>query len=272
VLRIYIDQLHLRPRATNELRLLRARALRQQLIAPISLVHLVETIRVRPDLRSEIVEALLDLSRGELLKTELGVAPLEAEAHRGAFDRSWIAARTTARNVWEWADSDFTPMHIRLLRRFTTLSAERLFRGLGFLGDTRTILAHLGPILDEGANKANEGRPTLPSSRDVLATLPSAASLLPTLSDDELTQVFRAHATRRALQDAIWRARATGLESNDPVDVFPLTVALPYFDAVCVDRRMFARITEARRDVGIPWAAAFRTLPELLAWVGERVR
>ena len=264
--RIYIDQLHLRPRPGSLIPELRRRARAGEFRAPVSIAHALDTMRDRPDRRAETQAALVDLSQNEVLLTETAMHVVEAAGSREKRDHDWVRARAISTSMWDYAASPRSPIWLRLARRIVPATPAHVFRGLAFFGDARPLSARVQPILEDGATKGNLRRGNDPSWSELLTSI-GATDLASTRSESEVRRVFRTIATRRALHDAIWERRATGLDPNDLVDLTFLAVALPYLDAVVVDRRMLARIEDARGAAGIPWAKAFRRLDELVAWL-----
>jgi hypothetical protein len=137
---------------------------------------------------------------------------------------------------------------------------------MALIPDDRRLGVVAGQALARGADEANALRGRLPGWAESSRGL-GLDDLVVGFDDRALGTRFRAMGARRALQDEILRARAAGLEPNDLTDLAFLSVALPYLDAVCVDRRMYARIEEARKTALVPWARAFRKIDDLLAWL-----
>jgi hypothetical protein len=265
-LRVYLDQLHLGPQADAAVACMVELAERGELRVPISLTHFLETSKDKPSRRDLVRERLVSLSAGEVLAGELAVLRLEAEAARHARPHDWVRERVVSANVWDWVVAPISPLWLRAARRALPIAPPRLFRWMAAIPDDRRLGVVAGQALARGADDANALRGRLPEGAEALRGL-ELDDLVVGLDERALGTRFRAMGARRALQEEILRARAAGLEPNDLTDLAFLSVALPYLDAVCVDRRMNARIEAARKTASVPWARAFRKIDDLLAWL-----
>jgi hypothetical protein len=263
---VYLDQLHLQPSQDAARQQLERLARRGLVRAPVSLTHFLETMKDNPTRRDHVQRSLLELSAGEVLATEWTVTRHEADGARLAATHEYARRRVVSRDVWDWVRPPTMAFRYKLISRALRCTPEGLFKGLARLPDNRALNERAREVLGHGAEAANASRYSLPSFQRMLLGQ-GIDDVVVGRTDAELSRSFRAVATRRAIQSEIVRARPSGLEPNDLTDLMFLSVALPYLDAVCVDRRMFARIEAARSTVGIPWARAFKKLEDLLTWV-----
>lgn len=264
-LRIYVDQLHLGPQADAAIARLTPHVERDEVRVPISLTHVLETAKDMPSRRESVRARLLALSRGEVLAGELAVLRLEASAARRSLPHGWIRDRVVTTNVWEWVIAPTSPLWLRAAHRWFPLPPERLFAWMRLVPDDRRVGDVVTDALRRGADRANAARPRW---QDALRGA-IGKELIRDLDDEGMRTTFRAVDCRRVLQEEIGRARPAGLEGNDLPDIAFLCVALPYLDAVCVDRPMYARIEDARKRSPVRWAKAFRRMDKLLDWLDE---
>lgn len=271
MLLLYLDQNYLGRLTRPEHKGLRERlstlAGQGRIVAPVSDVHLMELMKTPDHLRPAIVELAAELSRGLGLVNAVHGWRLEWERYRDDHDGRWMRSRILTRSflqmigpIPEQADPRLSiPEGLRLFSTMT--SAPTVHEKTAAILEGATSRATRAVV----AGELNEMRTGL---APVVGIQPEA---VPELGNG-FEAAFPSVAAHAAIQEAIVTSVEKGIEANDLPDAHFAGRVLPHFDLVTSDRRMGARIEEARARAGFKWARCVRRISDLNEAISEALR
>lgn len=203
-------------------------------VIPLSLIHFIETSKAEPGLRSRLFELMLELSGGLLLRGIPQLVELEASA---AGRRAQVRDGLLSTSFFDMVGAA-SPMPMTLET---------------YLAATNSILP--SRQVHEVVEKTWEGQAAaINTGREDSDTLLKAyrRAFGSELRESDLPALRQTHphlAVTHALQMAIFEKVPTGLTGHDIGDTVALGSVLPYFDVVGLDRRMFARVGDAKAAI-----------------------
>ena len=248
---VYFDQPYygqlLRPANRGLCNMLRGLVDAGHIACPVSMAHLVETLKTpRPDTRANLGELMVRLSGGKAVSGQNILWGLEWRAYVDGHRADWV-------------------------REHMLNDGESLLPLLASLGhlDLDSTAPHLASQVDltlgRAAAQSNEMQLGWASARDQAVENLGDASVEAPETRDDFFRAFPSLAIRVALEEAARKHTKGGVNGNDLIDFSAVGWVLTYFDLIAVDKATGARVEDASAAGNLPlgMAVVVRFLREL---------